>query len=47
MFFIEEVEKKIRSGEMTLSDLNGLINDLQRMAFSLEAMADARSDQGE
>jgi len=47
MCFIEEVEKKIESGDMSLGDLNDFINDLNRLAFSLEAIADARSDQGE
>ena len=47
MDFLRGVEDKVASGDMSLTDLNELINDLNRLAFQLEAMADHGSDQGE
>lgn len=41
------IVRKVKSGEVTLAELNELVNDLNRLAYQAEAIQTARSEQDE
>lgn len=47
MGFLKEVEEKVANGQMTLSELNELVNDLNRLVYQAEAIQTARSERDE
>lgn len=47
MGFLKEVEERVANGQMTLAELNELVNDLNRLVYQVEAIQTARSEQYE